>query len=144
MIRRHQVLRLAASVAALTACSAPVELPPAPATVGVRMTEFRFALDGPVPAGRVVLTARNAGTVDHELSLIAIPEDFPLTIGEQVRGSTRQAFPTKALIPHRPPGSGGEFAVDLVPGRYALVCFVNAPDGESHAVKGMTVEVRVR
>lgn len=144
MSHRNRLGAAVAIVAALTACSAPIELPPAPATVGVRMTEYRFTLDGPVPVGRVVLTARNAGAVEHELSLIAIPEDFPLTIGEQVRGSTRQAFPTKALVPPRPPGSGGEFAVDLAPGRYALVCFVKATDGESHAVKGMTVEVRVR
>ena len=130
-------------VVALPACSTAPVLPPAPATVGVRMDEYRFVLDGSVPAGRVILTARNVGKIEHELDLISIPEDFPLTIGEQVRGSVRQTFPTKAIIPPRPAGGRGEFAVDLVPGRYALVCFVKAADGESHAVKGMTAEVRV-
>ena len=137
-------LRLLAFVVAVSACSTTAALPPTPTTIGVRMDEYRFSLDGSASAGRVVFTARNVGDIEHELGLISIPEDFPLTIRQQVRGSSRQAFPTKAIIPPRPPGGTGKFAVDLVPGRYALVCFVKAADGESHAVKGMTAEMRVK
>lgn len=106
------------------------------------MEEYRFVVTEKVPAGRVVFKARNAGGLTHDLDLIAIPEDFPLSITEQVGGSVRQAFPTKAVLHGRGPGASGEFAVDLPPGRYALTCFVRDPDGQSHAIKGMAVEFR--
>lgn len=117
-------------------------LPPPPAVVEVTLADYRFELAGEVPPGRVVFNAYNRGTVDHSLTLIVLPEDFP-PLDEQLRGDTRRPVTNLALLPRRPPGERGTFAVDLVPGRYGLVCFVPGPDGVAHGVRGMNAEFRV-
>lgn len=107
------------------------------------MAEFRFDYDVTPPAGRVVFRARNLGRANHELLLLSLPADLP-PVREQLQSSERRPVNTVGRIPPRVPGATGTFAVDLVPGRYAMVCFVVDPDGEQHAVKGMTAEFRVR
>ncbi len=119
-------------------------LPASPEVVAVAMGDYRFSYDRSISPGRVVFRARNDGQLTHELVLVDMPEDFPLSIDAQLHSSKRQAFPTRAYLPPRPPGSPGTFAVDLQPGRYALVCFVADPDGQQHALKGMSSEFRVR
>lgn len=134
----------ALAVGALGSCTTTSSaLPPTPPTVSVTMEDYRFVFDNDVSRGRVVFRADNAGKLDHEMQLIVIPDSFPLTITQQVRSDVRQAFATKAVLPGRAPGVGGEFAVDLAAGRYALTCFLKDPDGKSHAVKGMAAEFRV-
>lgn len=104
------------------------------------MREYRFEY-GAIPGGRVVFRIRNEGRVDHRLSLIPLPEELP-PIRDQLRGGERQVVSTRAAIPETPPGRIGTFAVDLVPGRYAMVCFVVQGD-VSHALEGMATEFRI-
>lgn len=55
----------------------------------------------------------------------------------------RRAIAPFASVKTRPPGASTTFAVDLHPGvRYAFVCFVDGPDGVSHALLGMSAEFR--
>jgi hypothetical protein len=117
-------------------------LPPSPGQVRVALSEFRFDLAPPTVPGRHVFQAENRGTIDHSLTLIALPDDFP-PLDEQLRGDTRRGATTLASLRRRPPGAKGIFAVDLLPGRYGLVCFVPDEAGVSHAVKGMNAEFRV-
>lgn len=117
--------------------------PPRPPVVNVVMEEYSFTLDRPVPAGRVVFQVRNEGTTGHDLVLAPLAEDIP-PIHEQLRGEERRFVEPLAGIPSRPPGATGTFAVDLAPGRYALLCFEADPDGVVHARKGMARELRVR
>lgn len=117
-------------------------LPPSPAEVTVTMTEYQFDYDRPVPAGRVVFRVHNAGKEPHELVLTALPEDFP-PIDEQLRGDIRRPIATIAYLLPEPPGGSGAFAVDLTPGRYAMICFVEDEDGMHHGVKGMNSEFKV-
>ncbi len=107
------------------------------------MSEYKFDMDGSPPGGRVVFRARNLGRLDHELVLVALPEDLP-PIQEQLRSDERRPASSIARIPPRVSGSTGTFAVDLSPGRYAFVCFVVDADGQQHARKGMSAEFRVR
>lgn len=106
------------------------------------MREMAFE-HGPVPRGRVVLEARNAGQFNHRLSVVPLPEDLP-PLDEQLRGSERRFVDQLASTSERLPGQRGVVAVDLAPGRYAFMCFVVDPDGVSHALKGMFSEFRVR
>lgn len=106
------------------------------------MSEYRFDYDAAIPRGRVVFKVRNDGKVDHELVLAIVPPELP-PIDEQLKGTERQAITALATIPTRRPGTGTTFAVDLAPGRYALLCFVRDPDGKPHALKGMNAEFRV-
>jgi hypothetical protein len=100
--------------------------------------------DHAIPAGRVVFRFVNVGEEKHRPSLLPLPEDVP-PIGEQLRGSERRAAVPFAGIREVEPGESGTFAVDLSPGqRYALICFAIAPDGESHALKGMSSEFRAQ
>jgi hypothetical protein len=116
-------------------------LPEAPQHLEVTLEDYRFVYDQAVPRGRVVVHVRNAGQVQHQLALNAIPEDFP-PIDEQLRGETRRA--TRPIIDvTRPPGADAVFAVDLEPGRYAFICFLEDADGIRHYLKGMSAEFRV-
>lgn len=137
-------LGLAAVMA--TSCSAPSEptipLPAGAPTVVVTMDEYRFDYDPEVPAGRVVFRFDNVGQLPHRATMLPLPDDLP-PIDEQLRGTERQVINPFAGIPDRPPGASGTFAVDLLPGvRYAIICFVEDPDGQSHAQKGMASEFR--
>ena len=117
--------------------------PGAVRTVDVTMDEYRFSLDPPGRRGRTVFRARNAGRLDHEMVLVVLPEGFP-PIDEQLRSDNRRAVDTVASVPSRRPGRSGAFAVDLSPGRYALLCFVADDDGEQHVRKGMSVEFTIQ
>ncbi len=125
--------------------------PQAPLPVGapevvVTMDEYRFDFATPVPAGRVVFRVRNEGELPHRLTLVPLPEDLP-PLDQQLRGTTRQYIAPFAGVsdrqPARQPGDSGMFAVDLAAGRrYGVICFLEDPDGQTHAVKGMLDEFR--
>ncbi len=108
----------------------------------VTMHDYRFDYDPAIPSGRVVLRIHNAGDAPHHLTLFPLPEDFP-PIDEQLRGEQRRFLEPFASIYERAPGDIGTFAVDLEPGtRYAMVCYLEADDGEPHWMKGMVSEFR--
>lgn len=117
-------------------------LPPGPHVVSVAMDEYAFDFEAPEERGRVELRVRNVGDEAHELVLVQIPEDFP-PMAEFLHDDKPQALQTVAKLPERAPGEEGTLAVDLAPGRYGLVCFVEGPDGEKHARKGMHAEFRL-
>lgn len=117
--------------------------PPKASVVDITFGEYRFDVSGSLPAGRVVLRVRNAGALDHQLVMVAVPEDLPGTFAEQVVSPEPKALATLAYLPSRKPGQTGTLAVDLAPGRYAFACFLKDERGESHARKGMSVEFRV-
>lgn len=123
--------------------SAGPQLPPSPAMVTVRMSEYQFDWDGDIPAGRVLFTARNDGSEGHDLVLIRLPEDLPGTLDEQLRSDTRRPADTIRLLPGFEPGDQTVFAADLTSGRYGLVCFRPTSDGSTHALKGMNAEIVV-
>ena len=107
------------------------------------MREYGFEYRADFRAGRTVVRARNQGKLLHQLVLIYLPPDVP-PLGEQLRSEERRVVPTVVNLAARPPGRSGTFAVDLDPGRYGFVCFVEDPDGRQHAQKGMSSEFRVK
>ena len=140
--RMHVVALLALCAFWLGSCTPKTSsLPSAPASLTVTMREYRFDFNRPVPAGRVVLRVENSGTVQHQLALIKLDPDVP-PLEQQLRGGSRRAAPNIALI-LRQPGASRTLALDLSAGRYGMVCFLRAPDGEAHALKGMNAEFRV-
>lgn len=128
------------TVACRTSTDSP--LPAPPAKVSVTMLDDRFEYRPEIPAGRVVFQIRNAGRRPHRLVLLPLGEDLP-PIDVQLRGTERRSATPFAGINTRQPGQTSGFAVDLVPGRrYAMICFVQEPDGTTHAQKGMAREFR--
>ncbi|MEJ7764125.1 MAG: hypothetical protein WKF86_01390 [Acidimicrobiales bacterium] len=121
-----------------------VYVPAGPAVVEVVEHDYGYALDrrGGIPTGRVVFRMVSRSGLSHDLSLVALPEDLP-PIVEQLRSPERRAVTTLVRLQSHPAGSTDAFAVDLAAGRYALLCFEVDGDGETHAVKGMAMELRV-
>ena len=117
-------------------------LPPAPDVLPVGMTEYRFDVPAVIQAGRTVFRVANTGTLDHSLTLAVLPADMP-PLDEQLKGDVRRGVTTLAALPTDKPGQKATFALDLPPGRYGLICFVQDPDGVQHAKMGMNAEFRV-
>lgn len=137
-------LRGAATAAlfGVSSCASGASPQVSPLLVDVEATEYAFGHRRSVSPGRAVFRIHNAGREAHELIVVALPPDFP-PLGQQLRGTERRAVPTIARLPPTEPGETGTFAVDLVPGRYGLICFVSDFDGAQHASKGMSSELRV-
>ena len=111
-------------------------------TVDVVMREYAFDYEARFRRGRTVVRARNAGRLEHQLVLIYLPPEIA-SLAEQLRSTERQAVPTVVSLPTRAPGRSGTFALDLDPGRYGFVCFVEDADGQQHVHKGMSAEFEV-
>jgi hypothetical protein len=115
--------------------------------VDVTATEYSFALASPtLTAGPNALHLINGGQEDHELSFARIGEGHTLQEALEFEGD-----PEAAGLIVDPSGDSGAIGpgediflnVDLEPGTYGLVCFVEAADGTPHAFKGMVVEFEV-
>lgn len=132
-------------VLAAGACAAPTSASQRrPASVTVQMSEYAFALDPPaLSAGRAVLRVRNAGSVEHEMVVVALPEDAP-SIEEELASEERPVAATVAYLSPQAPGEEAVLALDLTPGRYAMLCFVEGEGGTPHVERGMHTEFRVR
>ncbi len=134
-------------LAAALGSGAPL-LPPAPRARIVTIEAFDFAFRAPasVPEGLVTIRLVNRGTQLHHVQLNRLAPG--VTLGEMVKrwkpGVSNDAIligqggPTAATA-----GQTIEGQVRLVPGRYAIICWVPAPDGVLHMHKGMmgTIEV---
>lgn len=133
---------LAAAGVLLGACGAE-RFPPSPPVLDITMEEYRFSLNRSPPRGRAVFRVQNRGRLEHELVLVDLPPELERSVDEQLRSPERLAVATRAYLRPRPPGATGVFAVELRPGRYAFICFLEDADGEIHGVKGMNEEFRV-
>lgn len=109
----------------------------------VDMDEYGFRHPPQAAAGRVVFRLANLGDIDHELTIVPLPENLPGTLNEQLHSNRRRALPTLRFVPPLKPGERGAFAMDLRAGRYGFLCSIVADDGETHALKGMNSELRV-
>ncbi|HUP70618.1 MAG TPA: hypothetical protein VM142_12510 [Acidimicrobiales bacterium] len=149
MRRRARALWMAGAlgVGGVSGCAAGATntpLPPDPPVLRVEMGDYSFGFRRPVPAGRVVFDVGNAGRRDHELVVVELPADMAGGIDAQLHSAERRAFPTVVALTARPPGGKGTFALDLAPGRYAMLCMLKDPGtAEEHALRGMNAEFRV-
>lgn len=141
-VRRAAALALAATTVALAGCLGAAPLPPQPTIVEVTMRDHAFDVEPkpPLPVGRAVFEARNAGQAMHELAVVALPER---DTDHQVPSSGGMAVPTLGVIHARAPGERGRVAVDLTPGRYALVCLVRTDEGLAHTELGQRMDFEV-
>jgi len=129
---------LLAGVLVAASCGGSDDAFPRPApTVDVALHEYGFEYEPDLRSGRTVFRVRNAGTVQHQLVLIYLPPEIP-SLEAQLRSSERQVVPTIVSLHPREPGRTGTFAVDLDPGRYGFVCFVEDADGVQPVHKGMS------
>lgn len=108
--------------------------------------DFAFRAPDTVPAGVTTLRLVNRGTQLHHVQLNRLED------GKTVQDMLRDWKPG-VPIPRYMTGDGGptaalggqtlEGTVVLKPGRYAIICWVPAPDGKLHLHKGMFGQVEV-
>lgn len=113
----------------------------------VKLTDYAFEIPDTIAAGRHVIRIEDAGPQMHELVFIKLEPGK--TVQDFMSWTMKMAGP--------PPGSpvngaspmtvgvANTVAVDLTPGQYGLICFVeDAKDKKPHFVHGMIKQITVQ
>ena len=115
---------------------AAVPAPPAaPNVVHVEAADYSFKAPDTLRSGVTTFHMMNGGKEIHQMVLIKAP----LAAVQKMDPSAPP--PADLVVAGGPnaaaPGGTAEATLDLAPGEYTLVCFVPAPDGKPHLMKGM-------
>jgi plastocyanin len=110
----------------------------------ITITARDYSFEGPdtVPAGPVAFTLRNEGQEAHHAQFVRLNDGVTLEqFGAALRQGPGAAFP---LVTFRggpavtdPGRTSFEVTLDLEPGTYMMLCFIESPDGVPHLAKGM-------
>lgn len=115
--------------------------------VTIEVTNFAFlTLPKSLPAGRTTFRLVNKGTKLHHLQLLRLPPNGNLSAiyADFVKGFAVPAPHDAASGPSAAWGGQTiEASVVLQPGKYAVLCWVPAPDGKLHLMKGMMGQLEV-
>lgn len=116
-----------------------------PNVVTVTATDYAFDAPAEIPAGLTAIRLVNRGPSLHHIQLMKFDEGKTL---EDFLGAMKgEHFPAWAKVAGGPAppeiGSTSTTIEDLEPGTYALICFIPAPDGMPHVMKGMSRELKV-
>jgi hypothetical protein len=146
MVPRNSSNIAALLLLAAAACEARSPRDGAPPTFTVTATEFRLDAPDTVPAGLTTLRLVTRGTLPHQMALLRIGggktfADFMAAIKQP--GAPAAWVSTAGGV--NPPRAGGvaEVTMELEPGTYAILCFMLAPDGVPHVIKGEYRELTV-
>lgn len=114
-------------------------------TLQVKAEEYKFdGVPGSLPAGEATFVLENVGQEDHEIGMVKIKGDIPVTKLIRLPGNQSDRYIAEDVgHAFAKPGNEATFEAQLTPGRYGYACFVEAPDGEPHAMKGMFGEFTV-
>lgn len=116
-----------------------------PEIVEVTAAEYAFGAPDTIGAGPVTFRLRTVGSEGHVASIVRLRD------GASLASLMRNAYvlefaPIADALggPVTSPGdSASEVTLTLEPGRYAFFCYFHAPDGVTHAAKGMVREFQV-
>jgi len=115
------------------------------AVLGFTLTEYAFTAVGATSTPEfpvLLIHGANAGTEPHEMVVIKLPES--MTVDQLLADESLFSQVEFIAQASYEPGHEGDIAlVNLPAGTYTLVCFFTAPDGQSHAAKGMVSEFEV-
>jgi hypothetical protein len=114
-------------------------------------TEYAYAGVGdagaaPIPAGDVTVTLTNDGAEEHQISIARLREGKTMedlaAIGDDPTqlGAVLETFGGPNAVA---PGATVSSVSTLPAGEFLFMCFIPAPDGVPHAVKGMLMPVTV-
>jgi len=151
----HTRALVAAAAAALTSlsCGREAEQPPSerspgprPNVVTVVVSDYSFQAPDSVPAGLTMIQALMRGEVPHHVNIVKL--DSSKTAADYVNALTPGAPPpawATAVGGPNPTENGTTANAMLVlePGNYALICFVDIPEGMPHFMRGMFKDLKV-
>jgi uncharacterized cupredoxin-like copper-binding protein len=111
-----------------------------PTVVTVVATDFKFDAPTEIPAGLTRFVLKGAGREIHHATIARLA-DGKTAADLEAAFKTPGPPPSWATFiggPNVPnPGEEANATVDLTPGNYALICFVDTPDKVPHFAKGM-------
>lgn len=121
------------------------------ATVGVQAatdtSEYAYDVSPAEVAGQpaIMIHGTNAGKMEHEIVMFQVPKGYNAkdiaTIDPSKMAGSGVSFVGQIFLPV---GEQGDMLLEgLTPGTYVIACFIPAPDGQSHAAKGMVAEITV-
>ena len=119
---------------------------PAPVAVEIPVTAVEYEFQGvedELISGEASFRLDNSGEEPHEFSLALITGDQSLEELLQLPEKEAGQAIENVGRAFAEPGDSDFLEVELQPGRYGYVCFVEAPDGTPHAFLGMAGEFRV-
>lgn len=134
---------------------APLEVTPAvgpaardvPSDVTITLRDYAFDIAGPLSPGNHVIRVENHGPQPHEVVLARLaPGKTIADIEKWEKGGEKGLPPVSPMGGVSPmmANESGQFTVELVPGDYALICFVpDAKDGKGHLMHGMVKQFKV-
>ena len=104
-------------------------------------TDYAFALANDVPAGLTLITLENTGAEPHHAQLMRLAEGQTAETFQTAMGQGPEAIFGLGQFVGGPsiaePGEQTQVLLDLEPGQYLALCFVESPDGVPHLAKGM-------
>ncbi|MGI8855665.1 MAG: hypothetical protein ACR2JW_07940 [Thermomicrobiales bacterium] len=117
-------------------------------TLVVEATEYSFKTLGSVPAGATTVQLKNLGKEDHEAQFVRLNDgvtvdQFLTAIQQAGQGEPPPIFTYEGGPAQIVPNKTAEVMLNFQAGQYVLLCFVNAPDGQPHAAKGMVLPITV-
>jgi hypothetical protein len=115
--------------------------PAVPNVVVVHAKNYAFDAPDQVPAGMTTFRLLNDGPGIHHMEIVRI--DSGKTLGDLQKALQQPGPPPAWAVfvggPNAPaPKSEANATLDLTPGQYALLCFVDVPEGVPHFAKGMS------
>jgi hypothetical protein len=123
-----------------TAEAQPPAAEPAPNVVTITATNYKFDAPDSIPAGLTTIRlVDDAGL--HHAELLRLGDGK--TVADLEKALKQPGPPQPWIIPAggpnppHPNGGVAEVTQTLVPGNYAIICFVPDADGKPHFVKGM-------
>jgi hypothetical protein len=127
------------------------ELSPDPEAEQVEITAVEYEFENMPPtvgAGRVSFIMQNDGDEPHFMALAQLEEG--VTVEEVLEAEAAGENPNQLIEREvgfsrtAKPGDESVLNANLEPGTYGMVCFIEAPDGKPHALKGHDRRLRGR
>lgn len=120
---------------------------PAPAVVTVHAKDFAFDAPTEIAAGLTTFKLVNDGPNLHHMAIVRL--DSGKTLADLQAAMKKPGPPPAWMVmsggPNAPdPSKEANTTVDLQPGQYALLCFVDLPDKVPHVAKGMVRALTVK
>jgi hypothetical protein len=104
-------------------------------------TDYAFELAGEIAGGLTLVTLQNDGTEVHHAQLMQLAEGVSVETLQTALGQSPDAIFGLGQFVGGPsiaaPGGETQVILDLEPGQYVALCFVESPDGVPHLAKGM-------
>jgi len=122
----------------------PVDVPEGATVIDGEMADYEFVLSqASAPAGDIAFNVTNTGEYPHEMVVLGLPEG--ITVEDVFADESLFAQVQFFGFTYADPGAEAPplVMVDMEPGTYTLVCFIDEPEGVPHVMRGMIVEFEV-